>query len=151
MRYAAMAAAALLASESAALACSCLATDDPAELKRFAAEAAEDAVALVEVEALTSYQQTPAGEQMRVIRTLGGSAPAEFRIERGPAPSSASCDILYEPGQRDVIILYPATQEPNAAPVFRASGLCMDHLLDKPVFLDALRARMAAPATGERG
>lgn len=151
MRYPAIAVAALLAFESAALACSCIATDDPAELKRFGSEAAEGAVALVEVEALTSYEATRMGEQMRVVRTLAGSAPAKFRIERGPSPSSASCDVLYREGERSVVILYPSSAPAAGLPTYRTSGLCSVHLLDKPVFRDAVTDGIGAPTGGERG
>ena len=157
MKYSmiAAAAAALIALEGTALACSCLATEDPAELQRMGVESAREAVAVVEVEALTAYQDTGAGEQMQVVRTLAGTAPARFVIERGPhVPSSASCDILYTPGQRDVVILYPAESSGTALPVYRTSGLCMQHLLDKPVFLEALTGAMGSAAivtAGERG
>lgn len=151
MRYFALAAAALVTVETSAVACSCIATEDPAELQRFAAEAAKNALALVEVEALTSFEQTRTGERMRVVRTLAGRAPAEFQIQRGPMPSSASCDILYSPGQRDLVILYPPS-EAVAGPVYRVSGLCSDHLLDQPAFRNSLVRHIGAtPANGERG
>ena len=153
MRYSVLAVAAALAIETAALACSCLATDDPAQLRELAADAAENAIALVEAEALTSYQATGTGERMRVQRTIAGRAPAEFLIERRGIPSSASCDVLYETGQRTVVILYPSDTTAGALPVYRTSGLCTVHLLDKPVFRDAVAAGIGpAPANGgERG
>lgn len=155
MRYTLIAAAALLMVESAALACSCIATDDPAELQRLGAESAREAVALVEVEALTSFEPGRGGEQMKVVRTLAGSAPAQFQIERGPHPGSASCDILYEPGQRDIVILYPADNQSGATPVYRTSGLCSQHLLDKPLFrdavIDAMEPSGGGGIPGERG
>jgi hypothetical protein len=151
MRFAVIGAALLLAAEAAALACSCLATDDPAELQRLAAESGRDAVALVEVEALTSYDSTGEGERMRVIRVLAGTAPALFRIERRRPPSSASCDIEYSAGERSVVILYPAASAESGA-TYRTSGLCTDHLLDKPVFLDAVAREIGAvERAGERG
>ena len=156
MRFTLLLAAGLLSLESAAIACSCLNTDDPAELQRIAANSAEQAVAVVEAEALSAYQ-SGTGEQMRVLRTIAGTAPVRFTIERGPSPSSASCDILYSVGQRDTVILYPA-ERPSAGsgalPVYRTSGLCTQHLLDKPVFRRALIDAIRAPAggyTGERG
>ena len=154
MKFPLLFAAGVLAIESAALACSCLATDDPAELQRIATESAREAVALVEVEALTSFEHGRGGEQMKVVRTLAGSAPAQFRIERGPHPSSASCDILYAPGQRDVVILYPAASQQSATPVYRTSGLCSQHLLEKPFFRDAVIEAMepsGSIVSGERG
>ena len=150
MRNALLAAAALIGAESAALACSCVATEDPAELETFAAEAAKNAVAVVEVEALTSFEQTGTGERMRVVRTLAGRAPAEFQVQRGPFPSSASCDVLYSPGQRDLVILYPASEPQVAGALYRVSGLCSDHMLDQPVFRDTL-IRHIARRDGERG
>ena len=154
MRYLPILAAGLLAVETAAIACSCINTDDPAELQRFARDAAEGAVAVVEVEAHTAYQPGGMGEHMQVLRTLAGTAPAQFMIERGPNPSSASCDILYSPGQRDTVILYPATTANAAMPVYRTSGLCSQHLLEKPLYRDTLIDAIgtADPAVaGERG
>ena len=145
------AATALLAAETAAIACSCIATDDPVELRRFGTDAAQGAVALVEAEALTSFEATRTGERMRVIRTLAGNAPAEFQIQRGPSPSSASCDVLYEVGHRALIILYPAEGVATGAPVFRTSGLCSVHMLEKPEFRDSLIRAMSTLPRPERG
>ena len=150
MRYWTLAAAALFAAETAAIACSCIATDDPAELRRFAADAAQGAVALVEAEALTSFEATRTGERMRVIRTLAGNAPAQFTVERGPTPSSASCDVLYNVGDRALIILYPAEGR-SAGPVYRTSGLCSVHMLEKPVYRDELIRHMSHLPRPERG
>ena len=141
--------AALLMAPTAALACSCIATGDPAELKRLAAESAPNALAVVEAEALTAFQPaTGSGERMRVVRTLAGQAPATFTIERGPTPSSASCDILYSVGQRTLLILYPARGSAGAV-TYAVSGLCTEHLLEKPEFRDALIDAIAG--RGERG
>lgn len=138
---------ALVALETAALACSCLATDDPAELRRLAPDAAQGAVALVEVETVQSYAESNgAGEQVRVVRTIAGSAPPRFRVQRTHLPSSASCDILYEPDERYVMILYPA-----AGSTYRVSGLCTAHLLDKPAFVDAVTELIGPGRAGERG
>lgn len=151
MRYSLLAAAALLGMEAAAIACSCINTDDPVELRRFAANAANEALAVVEVEALTAYEATQGGEQMRVVRTLAGTAPAQFRVERRGFPSSASCDIAYRVGDRDVVILYPASSANGSLPTYRTSGLCMDHLLDKPVFRDTLIEAIGTPSEGRVG
>jgi len=143
---------AALAVEGAAIACSCMATDDPVQLRQFAAEAAEGAVALVEAEALTAFDPVRGGEQVVVRRTLAGRAPQEFRIERGPLASGASCDNLFEVGQRRVIILYPVTNAGRTAAVYRASSMCTDLLLDKPIFRDAVAKRIGSPQRGpERG
>ena len=153
MKQILLAASALIGIEAAALACSCINTDDPAELRSIAADAARNAIAVVEAEALTSYEATRTGEQMRVTRMIAGNAPVYFTIQRQGFPSSASCDVLYKAGERAVMILYPATA-PNAGPeTLRTSGLCTVHLLDKPVFLEAIVKSVgpAAPAAGERG
>ena len=141
--------AALMAVPTAALACSCLNTDDPAQLREFAADAARGAVALVEAEALSGYDPAkPAGEELRVTQTLAGSAAGTFRVERGQFASSASCDDLFEIGQRKVVILYPATGSAAGIPTYRVSSLCTNLLLDKPVFRQALQASLSS---GERG
>lgn len=154
MKHWLIAAAAVVGIEAAALACSCINTDDPVELRRFAADAATNAVAVVEAEALSSFQATGSGERMRITRVIAGQAPVHFTIERGRFPSSASCDVLYNAGERAVMILYPATSSTAASPTFRTSGLCTAHLLDKPLFLKAVVEAVGTsggPATGERG
>jgi len=152
MKRIALAMGALLMLESAALACSCLGTDDPVELRRIATESAEGAIALVEAEALTSFAATGKGERMRVVRTLAGSAPAEFTIARRKNPSSASCDVLYEVGERALIVLYPPTGPVKAPHEFRTSGLCAVHMLDRPIFRDALIDAIGVrPRLGDRG
>jgi hypothetical protein len=149
MKYAIYAAAAALVAESAALACSCLYTEDPAELQRLAAEVSKDAVALVEVEALTSYESTGQGERMKVVQLLAGTAPAQFQVARGShVPSSASCDILYKVGERDFVILYPGS---TGAGTYRTSGLCTAQFLDRPAFRDAVAGHIGAGRAGERG
>ena len=149
------AAAALLSVPTAALACSCLATDDPVELRRLAPEAARNAIALVEVETLVPFgESNGAGDRMRVVRTLAGSAASEFRVLRGRFPSSASCDLLFERGQRGTVILYPvATAGADASlPTYRISGLCTGHLLEQPVFRDEMIRLIGGGVTsGERG
>jgi hypothetical protein len=145
---------AVLVAETAALACSCVSTDNPTELRRLAAEAARNAVAVVEADTLTAYDPaTGAGEQMRVVRTLVGQTPAQFTIERRGQPSSAACDTEYGAGTRAQLILYPASA-PSASetPVYRVAGLCSVHLLDKPVFREALlRAMSRRGPSGQRG
>ena len=153
MRYWHFAAAALVALESAALACSCIATDDPSELKRFAVEASEGAVALVEAQVVSAYDPaTGAGELMRVVRTLAGTAPAQFQVQRAGPPSSAACDVEYRAGEQALVILYPApAANDGGVPTYRTSGLCTVHLLDKPVYRDALIDRIGVSISGERG
>jgi len=154
MKYWPLAAAALIAAETAAIACSCLNTDDPTELRTLAADAAKDAVAMVEVETVLSFAQSNgAGDRMRVVQSMAGSpVPAEFRVARGDFPSSASCDLLFDTGQRDVVLLYPAPNSAAAGPTYRISSLCTSHLLDKTPFRDEVARLMTAPASlGERG
>ena len=153
MKFWPISAAALIAVETAAIACSCMDTDDPAQLRELAAEVAKNAVAMVELETVLSFEASKgAGDRMRVVRTLAGRAIGEFRVARGHFPSSASCDLLFEKGQRDVVLLYPAAASAGGQPVYRISGLCTAHLLDKPLFrveVARLMAEHAAP--GERG
>ena len=144
----------LLVLESAAIACSCVAPpDDPIELRQYAAQSMNGAVALVEIEALTTY--APGGsERVRVIRTLAGTAPGEFRIQRGPFASSASCDVTYQAGVRDLVILYSPTEAgPSDLPVFRTSGGCTQGMLSKPAFREEVARLLQAArgASGERG
>ena len=154
MKFWPIAAAALIAAETAAIACSCLDTDDPAELKSLAADAAKNAVAMVEVETILSFDESKgAGDRMRLVETLAGApVPAEFRVARTGFPSSASCDLLLAKGQRDVVLLYAAPGQSGAGPVYRVSGLCTAHLLDKPLFREEVARHLAPlPGLGERG
>ena len=145
-----LAALAVVAAEGVAYACSCMTTDNPVQLREFAGEAASGAIALVDAEALTAFDGH--GEQMKVHRTLAGTAPAKFQVQRGPMASSASCDDLYQPGQRKIIILYPANASAGSIPMYRTSGLCTNLLLDKPVYRDAVAAHIGgASPPGERG
>jgi hypothetical protein len=153
MKLWAIAAAALVSLEAAAIACSCVATDDPAQLRTMAAETAKDAVALVEVETIVPFHESKgAGDQMRVLRTIAGRASGEFRVERGPFPSSASCDQLFDKGQRSMVVFYPAIRAGGEAPIYRISSLCTGLLLDRPLFRDEIVRRIrAASLPGERG
>ena len=146
-----IAAAAFLALPTAALACSCVNTDDPVELRTYAADSAELAVAVVEVETLSAFDpKTGAGERMRVVRSLAGPVSGEFAVQRGPFPSSASCDQLYEKGQRAVVLLYES-QQAASGQVYKISGLCTVHLLEKPVFRDEIIRLIGSRSTPERG
>lgn len=152
MRFWIAAFAALLAVPSAALACSCLYTEDPQELRSLAKDAAGNALALVETETVLTFQESNgAGDRMRVVRTLVGTAPPEFRVERGPFPSSASCDQLFEKGQRALLILYPPAQPTTGEPKYRISGLCTDGLLQQAPYRDELVRLLGSRAAGERG
>ena len=147
-----IAAVAVLAAPSAALACSCLYTENPKELRALAKEVAPNAVALVEAETTQTYAESNgAGDRMRIVRTLAGSAPAEFRVERGPFPSSASCDQLYEKGEQAMLILYAPSQPSAGEPTFRISGLCTTGLLQQAPYRDEVIRLMQARSSGERG
>ena len=81
MRIAYLALTALLALPSAAIACSCMDTDDPVQLRELADDAPRGAVALAEVEAITAYDpMKSAGETVRVTRTLAGEVPSNFQV-----------------------------------------------------------------------
>ncbi len=154
MKFWLLAAAALIAAETAAIACSCMDTDDPAQLRQLAAEVGRNAIAMVEVETLVSWDESKgAGDRMRVIRTLaGGGVEGEFRVARRPFASSASCDLLFEKGQRDIVLLYAAPATAGGEPTYRISGLCTAHLLDKKPFRDEVARLMAAQSgVAERG
>lgn len=152
--YVVAAVSAIFAVEAAALACSCLAPpDDPVLLRRFAAESAKGAVALVEVEVLTTYRPGES-ERLRVTRTLAGSAPAQFRVQRGAFASGASCDVTYTAGDRDLVILYPASASATSGlPVLPISGLCTQVMFAKPEFREevARLIKQAKSAPDERG
>lgn len=148
MRHFVLAAVLAVAVQTAALACSCIASDDPAELRSFGADAAKYAVALVEVEVLKAYDPaTGRGEIMRVAKIVAGTSPAQFQIPRSGPPFGASCDVEYRAGQRVEVILYPADRPGS----YRTSGLCTALLLEKPAFRDELIRQIGARPAGERG
>ena len=138
---------AALAFESAAIACSCMATDDPVRLRELAANAAQGAVAIVEAETLSEFHPGGPGERLAVRRVLAGHAPQRIQIERGPMASGASCDDLFSLGQRKLVILYR-----TPASTYHVSNLCISLLLDKPVFRGAVTDVIDGKARGpERG
>jgi hypothetical protein len=147
---------AIVALEAAALACDCAAPPEGASSAYLRKEAAENmgpAVALVEIEAVTSYSST-SGEVARVIRVLGGNAPSQFRIYRSAsADSSGSCDSTYRAGSRDVVLLYPSDgADPDALPTMPISGACMSFWLEEAAFRDEVIKRLGGPPRGsERG
>jgi hypothetical protein len=119
-----------LAAETAALACSCIAPGTPEQSRSMAREVVANAVAIVEVQALSGYRYGGGGERVRLGRTLWGKAPArEFRIERRDHASSAACDLLLERGQKKLLILYPATDRRQRGKAYRMQSLCSDYLL----------------------
>ena len=151
MKYWTIFAGAALATPSAALACSCVYSENPDELRALAKDAIPNAVALVEAETIQTFADSQgAGDRIRIIRTLAGSASGEFRVERGSFPSGASCDQLYEQGQRAVMILYKPAQAAGE-PKYRISGLCTAGLLEQAPFRDEIARLMGAKASTERG
>lgn len=145
-------AAALLAVPTAALACSCMNTDDPEQLRTFAVDAAKGAIALVEVETTLAFENSAgAGDRMRVVRRLAGSVQGEFRVKRGAFPSGASCDQLFEKGQRAIVILYQGEESARDGPVYRISGLCTGLMLEKPLFRDEVARHIGDKVSTERG
>ena len=151
MRHWFFAALLVAAAESAALACSCIAPGTPEESRDLAREVVRKAVAIAEVEVLSEYRPDGEGERVRVVRTLWGEAPSEFRLARPDFASSASCDLLLEAGQRKILILSPAE-----GGRFAMQSLCSDFLVSDRGFLDvtldeARRRDAPAPPAGERG
>lgn len=132
---------------TAALACSCVAPSSPAQSREFARSAVEHAVAIVEIRVLSAYDaRSQRGERVQVRRVLWGRAPNRFELERGPSPSSASCDLLFRAGERRYMILYPAERRTRGGPArFRPHGLCTDHLVQAPghraILLEEARRR----------
>lgn len=113
----------LFGGTTAAIACSCIMAPSPAEAGFLARSTLQGAVAIVEADVLTSYdERTRTGERLRVRRLLWGRAPSTLTLARSGSPSSASCDLEFGAGERRVIILYrrPAGIEPH--------NLCSDYL-----------------------
>jgi hypothetical protein len=132
-----------VAGESAALACSCLPPPtDPAQQRERAREVARGALALVEVELVSPYdQRLGRGERLRVRRTLAGRAPAVFEVERHHPPSSASCDVEFGGGRRTWVVLY-APQMKGRAIRYRVSASCTGYMLAGAAFRAELAAQM---------
>lgn len=132
-----------LAGEGAALACSCIRPPtDPAQQRSHAREVARGALALVEVELVAPYdQRLGRGERLRVRRTLAGRAPAAFEVERHHPPSSASCDVEFQPGVRTWVVLY-SPQMRGRAIRYRVSASCTGYMLANAAFRAELAAQM---------
>jgi hypothetical protein len=123
----------LFGGATAAWACSCIRPATPAEAGPMARAALEQAVAIVEADVLTGYDTgRRAAERVRVRRVLWGSAPRTLTLIRRSFASSASCDLLFEAGQRRIMILYRAGDGG-----FRPHGLCSDFLV-RPDYLPVL-------------
>ncbi len=139
MRKLVLGLAALFAAETAALACSCLPPDTPAQSRAAAREAVQDAIAIVEVDVLSEHQfGRSGGERVRVRRTLWGRVPGNFRIARQPSASSASCDVLLTRGQRKTLIVRRSREG------YGIQSLCSDYLTQPeylPITLQEARRR----------
>jgi hypothetical protein len=133
----------LVAAETPALACSCMAPPtDPAQRRSFAQEAARGALALVEVELATPYDERPGrGERLRVHRILAGRAPAAIEVERLRSPSSASCDVEFLRGVRTWVLLY-APRIRGRTVRYRVSATCTGFMLADAAFRAELAAQM---------
>lgn len=145
MKHAVLALLLIAGAETAALACSCVMPPrEAAERQRLVREVARDAVALVEVELAEPYDgRTGRGERLRVRRTLAGRAPASVEIERGRAPSGAACDLVFRPGNRVLVLLYPPRRPVRSpGPRYRVSSSCTTHLLADAAFRAALIGEM---------
>ena len=118
----------VLGLEAVALACSCAAPAPPEASRAMARQAVGTAVAIVEVDVLSEYRPGGAGELVRLRRTLFGSAPKSFRIQRGRFASDASCDLLLRKGQRKVLILSSPAGNRLTGRRFRIQSLCSDYL-----------------------
>lgn len=130
-----------LAGEGAALACSCIRPPaDPAQQRVHARETARGALALVEVELVAPYDaRRGRGERLRVRRVLAGRAPATFEVERTNAPSSAACDVEFQPATRTLVVLY-APRMRGGAVRYRINPTCTGYMLSGAAF----RAELAA-------
>jgi hypothetical protein len=133
----------LAAAEAPALACSCIPPPtDPSQQRVHAREVARGALALVEVELVSPYdQRLGRGERLRVRRTLAGRAPAVFEVERHHPPSSASCDVEFGAGRPTWVVLY-APQMRNRTVRYRVSASCTGYMLADARFRAELAAQM---------
>lgn len=143
----------LVAAETSALACSCIRPPtDPAQQRVHARQVARGALALVEVELDSPYdERLGRGERLRVRRTLAGRAPAVFEVERHHSPSSAACDVEFQRGTRTWVVLY-APQMRGRAIRYRVSASCTGYMLANAAFRTVLivemrRSRGRSPAT----
>ena len=141
-----------LVAESAALACSCPRPLDEADERAAAERIAEGAVALVEVDILSSYAGRGRGERMRVHRLLAGRTEPSFRLVRTGKPDSAMCDNIYEKGSRALVILYPADRPRRGRELlYREGGLCSTFLVRslphlRQALIEAIDRRKDEPA-----
>jgi hypothetical protein len=133
MRNWIIAAALIAAIEGVALACSCIAPGTPEETRGMARETVRQAVAIVDVQVLSDYdERMRQGERVQVRRTLFGRAPASFRVYRRGAPNSAACELELNKGERRVLILYRPKRASWLASDYAVHNLCSDYLVRQP-------------------
>jgi len=143
----------ILSLEAAAIACSCVAPGTPKASRAAAREVVRNAVAVVEVDVLSEYRRGGQGELVRLRRTLFGTAPKAFRIQRGPFESDSSCFLPLRKGQRKVLILSKPTGNRIIGQRFQMQSLCSDYLTSDRGYLavtlqEARRRRLSfAPLT----
>ena len=116
MHKVAIAIAALVAAEGAAMACVCVPVTDEEHRRQFARQIATEALAVAEVVQVEPMdQEAMRPELYRVLRVHMGEAPESFRLarqmERGPGGEVVtlvtSCDVTPGPGERTLVALYP--------------------------------------------
>lgn len=125
----------LVAAEGAAIACSCVPPPrNPVQARQLAHSLARGAIAVADVELVTPYDAASGrGERLRVRRMMAGRSIATFEVERQGAPSSASCDLEFQPGRRTLILLFPPERRRRSGIArYRISSLCTNLLLANP-------------------
>lgn len=149
MHKIAIAIAAMVAAEGAAMACVCVPVTDEEQKREFARQIASEAVAVAEIVQVEPMdQQAMRPELYRVLRVHIGEAPESFRLaremERGPGGEvvtmATSCDVTPGPGERTLVALYapgtsgsdagcsPLPHDPTATAKRLAIGGTCDHL-----------------------
>jgi hypothetical protein len=145
MRKLLLAAAAALAMETAALACSCALPSGPREVRATAAGVTRGAFDIVEAEVLTVYdQRRRRGEEVRVHRSLFARAPARFRVDRPGPPQDGACDLVLNAGERRILVLYAGNWFNRLRGRYRIHHLCVDFLMRERSYLDVLLQELRA-------
>ena len=151
-----LAGAALVAIETAAIACVCVGPLTAEERREAASRIAAQAVAIAEVELAEPLDhKSMRPELYRVRQVHVGSAPAQFRLERDFTRSAdgkvlmrmTSCDVTPPEGKPMTVVLYPSA----TAGSYRIGGTC-DHLfINSPGAVALVREAARRTAGGERG
>ena len=133
----------LIGAEASARACSCMSPSDLGP-RQWARNAVKGAVAIVEVDVIAGYGESwRASERVRVRRRLAGSVASEFEVFREHPPQGAACDLELFPGDRRLLILYPAhSQRPRLWgwwwPRYRIQSLCYEAFMRNGRYFAAL-------------